>query len=294
MTFTMTPNLKIGDRLVGPGHRVYVVAELGINHNGSVDLAKDLIKAAAFAGCDAVKLQKRSVEIAYTKEQLARPRTSVYGTTNRDLKQGLEFSVEQYRELSRFARRLNLELFASCWDLDAIDAFMELDPSVIKIASPSLTDDRLLARARATGLPVILSTGMTDERELTHAVEVIGPRGLALLHCVNSYPTPRAEINLSKVTTLRCMFPDVVVGYSGHEEGIFPTIGAVALGAAIIERHLTLSRRLWGTDQAASLEPEEMRTLVDAVRVIEQSLGTGAIEVMPSELEQRDKLRLRT
>jgi N-acetylneuraminate synthase len=267
------------------------VAEIGINHNGSIDLARDLIKAAALAGCNAVKLQKRTVDLVYTPEQLARPRATPFGCTNRDLKLGLELPLDAWRDLKTLAEHLGLNLFASCWDVRSVYDLSELRPTVYKVSSPSLTNDALLTNIRAQGVPVIMSVGMSTLDEIDHAVDVLGRRDLILLHCVSAYPTSMKDVNLSAIQSLQQRYPDVLIGYSGHELGILPSYGAVALGACVIERHLTLSRQLWGSDQAFSLEPQEMRELVEGVHLIARARGDGKLGMQACELAAKKNLR---
>lgn len=284
-------SIKIGNKQVGDGTSVYVIAEIGINHNGSLELARDLVKAAAYAGCNAVKFQKRTVDLVYRPDQLARHRISPFGSTDEALRRGLELSIDVCGDLKTLAENLGMDFLASCWDINSVDEYASLRPAAIKIASASITNDALLKKACGLGIPVLVSTGMTEAEELQHALDVIGDCAVGLFHCVSSYPTPLNEINLARITTLKQAYPLLPIGYSGHEHGIYPTLGAVALGAVMIERHMTLSRKLWGSDQAASLEPNEMREMVEAIRVIEKSIGDGSMVVQPSELPVRDKLR---
>lgn len=283
--------IQVGQRTIGPANPVYCVAEVGINHNGSIDLARDLIKAAAAAGCDAVKLQKRTVDVVYTAEQLARPRSTPFGSTNRDLKLALELSIDAWRELKSLADDLGLDLFASCWDVGSVDDVSILKPALYKVASPSLTNDALLTKVRMQGVPVIMSVGMSTLDEIDHAVEVLGRHDLILLHCVSAYPTPTEDVNLAAIQSLRKRYPDIPIGYSGHEVGILPSLGAVALGACVIERHFTLSRSMWGSDQAISLELSEMRELVEGVRAMTRARGDGALGIRACEIPAKNNLR---
>jgi N-acetylneuraminate synthase len=267
-----------------------VVAEIGINHNGDVEMAKRLITVAAKVGCEAVKFQKRTVDIVYSADELARPRESVFGTTNGDLKRGLEFGAEEYDEIVAHCDEVGVMWAASCWDIPSVDFIEAYSPSFHKVASASLTDDALLERIRATDRPVFLSTGMSTLAEIDHAVEVLGTGNLGLLHCTSTYPTASGEINLRAIETLRRRY-GVPVGFSGHEAGTAATLAAVALGACVIERHVTLDRKLWGSDQAASLEPDELARMVADIRTIEQAMGDGIKCVYDSEIPIRDKLR---
>jgi N-acetylneuraminate synthase len=282
--------VHIGDRLVGPGHPTFAVAEIGINHNGSLDLAKRLITAAAVAGCDAVKFQKRTVDVVYTADALARPRESPFGTTNGALKRGLEFGEREYAEIDRHCRHLGLVWFASCWDRGAVDFIEAFAPPCYKISSACLTDDALLRHVRGKARPILLSTGMSSAEQIDHAVEVLGDEDLVLLHCTSAYPSDVEELNLRVIPwLLRCY--DVPIGYSGHEVGLATTVAAVVLGACVVERHLTLDRAMWGTDQAASVEPQGLARLIKDIRAVERALGDGIKRVYQSELAVRDKLR---
>jgi N-acetylneuraminate synthase len=282
--------VKIGDAWVGDGHPCYVVAEIGINHNGDVELAKKLIDMADAAGCDAVKFQKRTIDVVYSPEELERPRESPFGTTNGDLKRGLEFGPEEYEEIDRFCMRIGIRWFASCWDEASVDFVERFHPPCYKIASASLTDDRLLRRHRATGRPIILSTGMSTLEEIDHAVEVLGAEDLVLLHATSTYPSDYDELNLKAIPELRRRY-GIPVGYSGHETGIPSSSAAVALGACVVERHVTMERSMWGSDQAASLGPSGVARLVRDVRLVETALGDGEKCVYESERPVLEKLR---
>ncbi|MFC2071651.1 N-acetylneuraminate synthase family protein, partial [Chloroflexota bacterium] len=244
--------VKIGNKVVGDGYPCYIIAEVGINHNGSLEIAKKLIDVAATCGCDAVKFQKRTVEVVYSAEELAKPRESVFGTTNGDLKRGLEFGYEQYTEINRYCGEKGIDWFASCWDEGSVDFIEQFNPVCYKIASACLTDDDLLRYHRKLGRPIILSTGMSEMSLIEHAVEVLETDELVILHCTSTYPAKVDELNLSGIQTLRERF-DVPIGYSGHEVGLYTTYAAVALGACLVERHVTLDRAMWGSDQAASV-----------------------------------------
>ncbi len=286
----MAKKVKIGNRLVGPGESCFIVAEIGINHNGSVELAKKLISAAAVAGCDAVKFQKRTIDVVYTPEELAKPRENPFGTTNGDLKRGLEFDRKAYEEIDSYCRSQGIIWFASCWDEGSVDFIEQFKPPCYKIASASLTDDNLLRYHRKTGRPIIISTGMSTLDEIDHAVQVLGKDDLIVLHCTSTYPSKPEELNLAAIHTL-CERYGVPVGYSGHEVGLQTTEAAVALGACFVERHITLDRAMWGSDQAASVEPQGIMRMVRDIRVIEQALGDGVKVVYDSEVPIRGKLR---
>lgn len=282
--------VKIGQKCVGSGERVYLIAEVGINHNGRLDLALELVRLAAAAGFDAVKFQKRTVDVVYSADELARPRESVFGTTNGDLKYGLELDVEEYREIFALCASLEIDCFASCWDERSVDFIEEFNPPCYKIASASLTDDELLRYHRSTNRPIILSTGMSTMRQIDHAVDVLGRENLIVLHATSTYPSVPAELNLRVIPELISRF-DIPVGYSGHEVGLSTTIAAVAVGASVVERHVTLDRSMWGSDQSASVEPQGFTKLCRDIRVVEAALGDGIKTVYESELPIIEKLR---
>lgn len=286
----MIEPVLIGNRLVGPGHPSFIVAEIGINHNGDIDIARQLIDAAGDCKCDAVKFQKRTVDVVYSQEELARPRESPFGTTNGDLKKGLEFGLEEYAAIDRYCRQRGLPWFASCWDESSVDFVERFDPPCYKIASASLTDDGLLRHHRGTGRPIVLSTGMSTLDQIDHAVDILGTRSLILLHTTSTYPSEIGDLNLRVIQVLADRYR-VPVGYSGHEVGLVPSVAAVALGACMIERHLTLNRAMWGTDQAASVEPQGLARLVRDIRAVELSLGDGVKTVIPAEIPVMKKLR---
>ncbi|MEW6657708.1 MAG: N-acetylneuraminate synthase family protein [Thermodesulfobacteriota bacterium] len=282
--------VKIGNRLVGPDSSTFIIAEIGINHNGDVEIAKKLISAAVGAGCDAVKFQKRTVDIVYTPEELAKPRENPFGPTNGDLKRGLEFGQAEYAEIDRFCQGLGILWFASCWDEGSVDFIARFDPPCYKIASASLTDDALLRHHRRQGKPIILSTGMSTLEQIDHAVEVLGKDGLVLMHTTSTYPSKIEELNLRVIPALKARY-DLPVGYSGHEVGIYPTLVAMVLGACAVERHITLDRAMWGSDQAASVEPHGIARLVKDIRAAELALGDGVKKVYDSEKPIIQKLR---
>lgn len=283
--------VRIGKHLIGHGQRTFVIAEIGINHNGSLDTAKKLIDAAVESGCDAVKFQKRTVDVVYTAEELAKPRENPFGTTNGDLKRGLEFGTKEYAEIDKHCKSHGIPWSASCWDEASVDFIGAFDVSFFKIASASLTDDNLLRRHLKFNKPVILSTGMSDMAQVEHAAEVLDTDDLVILHCTSTYPSKPEELNLEVINTLRRRFPKVPIGYSGHEVGLGPSFAAAAMGACVIERHLTLDRSMWGSDQSASVEPGGMKRLVDYIREFEASRGDGVKVVYESEVPIRKKLR---
>ncbi|HVU37556.1 MAG TPA: N-acetylneuraminate synthase family protein [Opitutales bacterium] len=286
----MSKSVTLGDRAVGENHACFVVAEIGINHNGDLAIAKKLIDAALDAGCDAVKFQKRTVDVVYTAEELAKPRENPFGPTNGDLKRGLEFGKAQYQEIDHYCRERGIMWFVSCWDEASVDFIEKFNPPCYKIASASLTDDGLLRHHRKTGKPIIVSTGMSTLAQVDHAVEVLGKEELILMHTNSTYPSKIEELNLRVIPTLEKRY-GVPVGYSGHEVGLAPSVGAFGLGACMIERHITLDRAMWGSDQAASVEPQGFARLVRDIRAIELSYGDGHKRVYDSEVPIMKKLR---
>ena len=283
--------IKIGGRSVGDGYPVYIIAEIGINHNGDINIAKKLIDAAVLAGCDAVKFQKRTIEIVYTPEELAKPRENPFGPTNGDLKRGLEFGYDQYAALDKYCREKGIAWFASCWDEGAVDFIEKFNPPCYKIASANLTDDNLLKYHRTFEKPLILSTGMADMPVIEHTIEVLGKDDLIVLHCTSTYPCKVEELNLRGIITLKEKFPQIPIGYSGHEVGLSTTLAAACLGACVIERHITLDRAMWGSDQAASIEPQGFMRLVRDIRTVEAAMGDGCIKIYDSEKAIISKLR---
>ncbi len=282
--------VRVGNRLIGDGHPCFIVAEIGINHNGDIDLAKRLISVALAAGCDAVKFQKRTVEVVYTAEELAKPRENPFGATNGDLKHALEFGREEYEEIDAFCKSVKMPWFASPWDEGSVDFLEEFDVPMYKIASASLTDDNLLRHVRRTGKPVVLSTGMSTYAEIDHAVDVLGKGNLILMHATSTYPASYDELNLRAIPTMMERY-GVPVGYSGHETGIPTSVCAAALGACSVERHITMDRAMWGSDQAASLEPNGISRLVRDIRLWEQAKGDGIKRVYEREVPILKKLR---
>lgn len=290
MTSSSVKLVHIGTKSVGPGQPCFVIAEIGINHNGSMETAKKLIDAAVACGCDAVKFQKRTVDVVYTKEELAKPRENPFGATNGDLKRGLEFSKEQYGEIDRYCKEKNILWTASCWDEGSVDFMEHFNPPFYKIASASLTDGKLLTHHKKTGHPVIASTGMSTLEQIDRAVEVLGKDKLIILHCTSTYPSKLEELNLSVIPVLMQRY-GVPVGYSGHEVGLSPTFAAAVLGACVVERHITLDRAMWGSDQAASIEPQGFERLVRDIRAWEAARGDGVKRVYESEMPIIQKLR---
>lgn len=286
----MIEKVKIGDRWIGEGEPCFVVAEIGINHNGDIELARKLISSAVLAGCDAVKFQKRTIDVVYTPEELAKPRETPFGSTNGDLKRALEFDEEQYQQVDSYCKMHHIHWFASCWDEASVDFIARFDPPCYKIASASLTDDDLLKKNRSIGKPIILSTGMSTLEQIDHAVEILGTQDLIILHCTSTYPSQSEELNLRAIETLKQRYK-VPIGYSGHEVGLATSLAATILGACIVERHITLDRAMWGSDQAASVEPQGFSRLVRDIHVVETALGDGNKVIYDSELPIIQKLR---
>lgn len=282
---------EIGGRLVGDGQPTFVVAEIGVNHNGDIDLAKKLIDAAVSAGVDAVKFQKRTPELCVPADQRDQMRETPWGyIPYLEYRHHVEFSQDEYEEIDRYCRQRGVMWFASVWDKPSVDLLEAFDPVCYKVPSAGLTDSDLLRHVRSKGRPVILSTGMSTMGQIKAAVEVLGTQDLLITHTTSTYPCSPDELNLKMIQTLRETFP-CPVGYSGHEVGLIPTVVTVALGAALVERHITLDRAMWGTDQAASVEPGGFDRLVKYIRVTEEALGDGIKQVYESEQVSLRKLR---
>jgi N-acetylneuraminate synthase len=291
-------SIEIGARRIGDGEPVYIIAEIGINHNGSLALAKKLVGGAKHAGADMVKFQKRNPEVCVPRDQWGVERDTPWGRMSYiDYRYRVELSLDDYREIDRYCRELGIDWTASCWDEDSIDFMERFEPPFYKLASASLTDLPLLRKARGTGRPVMISTGMSTADEIRAAVQAAGPNGpegragLLIAHSTSTYPCKLEELNLRMIPTLKACYPGVPIGYSGHETGLAPSAAAVALGANFIERHITLDRAMWGTDQAASVEIGGFERLVHNIRDIELSLGDGVKRIYDSELASRQKLR---
>ena len=271
--------------------RILIVAEIGINHNGSLWLAKKLMDEAKGAGADFCKFQKRNVAVCYSPEELARPRESPFGETNGELKFGLELGYHEYEEIDRYSREIGLPWFASCWDESSVHFIAGFHPLFLKVASACLTDHALLRTYRDTGITVVMSTGMSTENEIADAVDELGPSLAYLLHCTATYPCAVEELNLAAMHTLQRTYPMVSVGFSSHAVSPWPALCAAAMGASMIEAHLTLDRTMFGSDQAASLEPHAFVKLVEEVRTFERARGDGVKLVYPSEEPVKAKLR---
>jgi len=287
----MANPLKLGDRWVGKDQPTYIVSEIGINHNGDLEVAKQLIDAAVKAGVDAVKFQKRTPELCVPDDQKQKKRETPWGyITYLDYRYRVEFEQEAYQKIDRYCRERGIDWFASVWDEPSVDFLEDFEPLCYKIPSASLTDHKLLRHVRATGRPVILSTGMSTMEQIRESVDVLGIDDLLITHATSTYPCEPEELNLSMILTLQKEF-DCPIGYSGHEVGLIPSVAAVALGACLVERHITLDRAMWGSDQAASVEPGGFDRLVKYIRVTEQSMGDGIKHVYESEFPSLQKLR---
>jgi N-acetylneuraminate synthase len=287
----MNREIQIGKRMVGDGHPAYIVGEIGINHNGDIEVAKQLIDLARWAGADAVKFQKRTPELAVPADQRDKMRETPWGYISYlEYRYKVEFSEAQYLEIANYCKQKGMEWFVSVWDEDSVDFMEAFDTPCYKVPSASLTDHNLLKHIRKTKRPVILSTGMSTMEQIKTAVSVLGTENLMLTHATSTYPCEPEELNLKMIHTLREVFP-VPVGYSGHEVGLVTTAVAVAMGACLVERHITVDRAMWGSDQAASVEPQGLHSLVKYIRVTEQSLGDGQKRVYDSEQPSLKKLR---
>ncbi|MBN2421607.1 N-acetylneuraminate synthase family protein [Candidatus Woesearchaeota archaeon] len=282
--------VKIGNRLIGHKQPVFLIAEIGINHNGDINIAKKLIDLAVNCGWHAVKFQKRNVDVVYSKEDLERARESPFGTTNGDLKRALEFGEREYKEIDEYCKEKGIMWFASPWDVGSVDFLEKFDVPCYKIASATLTNKSLLNKIKETGKPVILSTGMSSMEEIKKALSILGEENLVILHCTSTYPTKLEELNLNVIKTFRKYF-NCPIGYSGHETGIMPSVVALALGACVVERHITLDRSMYGSDQAASLEKKGMEYITREAEFLSLYLGDGNKKIFESEKPIIKKLR---
>jgi N-acetylneuraminate synthase len=285
--FRVSPN-----RSIGAGQPVYIIAEIGINHNGSLDIAKKLIDEAAAAGCDAVKFQKRTPELCTPRDQWHLERDTPWGRmTYINYRKIIELGFDEYATIDAYCKEKGIDWFVSCWDEEAVDFMEQFNPGVYKFASASLTDFALIERVKQTGKPFILSTGMSTMEEIRAAVDKFGTENMLIAHSTSAYPCPPQELNLRMIETLADLYPDTPIGYSGHETGLATTVAAVAMGACFVERHFTLDRAMWGSDQAASVEPQGMHKLVRDIRDVEQAMGDGVKRVYDSELGAMKRLR---
>jgi N-acetylneuraminate synthase len=284
--------VRIADKWIGTSAPVFVIAEIGINHNGSLDVAKRLIDGAILAGADAVKFQKRTPEKCVPRDQWNIERDTPWGRlTYIDYRRKMEFGPREYAEIDRHCAERSILWFASCWDEESVDFMESFQPPCYKVASASLTDIPLLKKMRSTGRPLIISTGMSTTEEIAAGVEAVGRKDLLIAHATSSYPCPPEHLNLNMINTLKAEYPDCPIGYSGHEVGLAPTWAAVTLGATFVERHITLDRAMWGSDQAGSVEIGGLLRLVANIRDIERSLGDGVKRIYEGELAARKKLR---
>ena len=286
----MTNTVKIGAYDVGNLHHCFIIGEIGINHNGDVNLAKKLIKIAHDFGVDAVKFQKRTVDKVYTQHELEMERPNPFGNTNGDLKRGLEFGFDEYKEIDEYCKKLSILWFASCWDMESVDFIEQFNPPCHKIASACLTDDDLILYIKSKGRPILLATGMSTQEQIDHAISLLGQDNLILMHCTSTYPSSEAELNLNVIPNYIKRY-DCPIGYSGHERGVFPSVLAASMGACAVERHITTDRTLWGSDHPASLEPDGLRGLVRDIRLLNTIKGDGKKVVYDSELPIIKKLR---
>jgi len=283
--------VNIEDKNIGDQFPVYIIAEIGLNHNGDLGIAKKLIDVAVIAGCDAVKFQKRDPELCVPDSQKDIIKETPWGNMRYiDYRHIVELDESDYLEISQYCKERGIHWFASCWDVNSVDFMNDLGVSCFKVASATLTNHEVLKRMRATCKPIILSTGMSTMLEITEAVSFLGLENLMIAHTTSAYPCPHDCINLKMITTLREMFT-CPVGYSGHEVGLQVTYAAVALGANFVERHITLDRTMWGSDQSASIEPSGLIRLVRDVRIIETALGDGFKRVYDIERSSLEKLR---
>lgn len=288
----MTREVKYSNGFIGDGHPVFIIAEIGINHNGSIEIAKKLIEGAKAAGCDAVKFQKRTPEICVPKDQWNVERDTPWGRmTYIDYRHKVEFTKDDYKVIDKICKEKDIIWFASCWDVESVDFIEEFDVPIYKTASASLTDNELLLKHKSINKPIITSTGMSTMEEIEEAEKIFDGKNILIAHSTSNYPCPNEELNLRMITTLREKYPSIPVGYSGHETGLAPSWASIALGACFIERHITLDRAMWGSDQAASVELNGFSRLVRNIRDIEIALGDGVKRVYPGEMKARKKLR---
>ena len=287
----MTNKVSVGKKAIGAGEPVYIIAEIGINHNGDIEIAKQLMDVAVETGCDAVKFQKRTPEICVPEEQKSIPRETPWGSmTYFEYKKRIEFEQPEFEQIDAYAKKIGIDWFASPWDVPSVDFLEGFNVPCQKIASACLTDSELLTAVNKTKTTTILSTGMSSIEEIDKAVSLLNNVPLAIAQATSTYPAEASELNLRAIQTFAEKYK-VPVGYSGHERGLQVTIAAVALGATFIERHITLDRSMWGTDHSASLEPEGLKKLIRDIRIVELALGDGKKKVYDSEIPIRAKLR---
>ena len=287
----------LNNRQIGEGQPCYIIAEIGINHNGSLDTAKQLIDEAVNAKADAVKFQKRTPEICVPKSQWNTVRDTPWGLmTYIDYKRKTEFGYEEYAEIDRYCREKSIDWFVSTWDVEAVEFMEHFDTPLYKLASASLTDFPLIDRILSTHRPLMLSTGMSTVHEIEEAMNRVhrfdNKYPVMIAHSTSAYPCKPEELNLKMIQTLRRMFPNVPIGYSGHETGLATTVAAAAMGATFVERHFTLDRAMWGSDHAASIEPQGFQRLVRDIRDVEMAAGDGIKKVYESEMAPMKRLRV--
>ena len=287
----MNYTVKIGEKVIGDEQPTFIVAEIGINHNGSLELAKELIDSAVAAGCDAVKFQKRNPDVCVPEEQKNIIRDTPWGQiTYLDYRYQIEFGEEEFLEIDRYCKEKNIIWFSSCWDKDSVDFMEQFNPPCYKISSACFLDRELLLYVRSKKRPILLSTGMVTMEQIKIGLDLIKKNDLVLLHSTSSYPCAQEELNLQVIHTLKSEM-DCLVGYSGHEVGLLPTVIAVCFGATVVERHITMDRAMWGSDQAASVEPHGLLRLVNEIRQAKVVIGDGIKCVYPSEQKSIRKLR---
>lgn len=287
----MKKNLQIGSKKISYDQTPFFIAEIGINHNGSIDLAKQLIDKAVECGCDAVKFQKRTVDVVYSPEDLARPRENPFGPTNGHLKRGLEFGKKEYDEIDKYCKAKGILWFASPWDEQSVDFLEQYNPPCYKIASACNRDKNLLKYIKSKNKPILVSTGMSTDKTIQGIIKVLGEENLIILHCTSTYPCAEEELNLANIPRLIAKYKKAFIGYSGHEVGVYPSLVAAALGACVVERHFTLARQTWGSDHAASLEPEGLRRLVKELKYLKTYMGINKKKLLESEKPIEKKLR---
>ena len=287
----MSRLVKFADKHIGEGQPTCIIAEIGINHNGSLDLTRQLIDVAVQCGCDAVKFQKRDPDLCVPPDMMDKMRETPWGYISYlEYKRHIEFGLDEFRSIDEYCKDKGMLWFASCWDEPSVDFMAQFDTPCIKIPSAALTHKQLLEKAQSQDCPVMLSTGMSTMQEVQAVVKLLGTDRLLLAHATSTYPCPVEELNLRMAQTLAREF-DCPIGYSGHERGLTPTVASGALGASFIERHITLDRAMWGSDQSASVEPVSLRRLVKEIRLVDSGLGDGVKKVYQSESVSRTRLR---
>jgi len=287
----MDNTVKIGEKIIGKDYPVFIIAEIGINHNGDVGLAKKLIDVAVKAGCSAIKFQKRNPELCVPDNQKNVIRETPWGMmTYLEYRYRVEFGDEQYKEIDKYCKDKEILWFASCWDTDSVDFIERFNPPCYKIPSACLTDKNYLLYIRSKGRLMLLSTGMSTMKQIEKAVVLLGEQNLIICHSTSTYPCENEDLNIRMINTLGKKF-NVPIGYSGHEVGLIPTVAAVCMGAVLVERHITLARAMWGTDQSASVEPQGIERLVKYITVLGEALGDGVKRICPSEKVVMEKLR---